>query len=197
MNETFDLLIEQYGLFALFVGAMFEGEPAALVAGFLAHQGTFPAWAVGVVIFAGTCFADIAYFLAGRYLSHRAWVARIMQRPGFARARRLMHEHPVSFVVLRRFAYGVRPLTGLACGLSEMRVATFVTLTLMVAAVWSAIFCALGYFFGVGVETAIGAALEKHQTLILTVAAALVGLLIAVLVIRRLSRRHVDGAINQ
>ena len=66
MSDTLHSLIEQYGLIAVFVGCLAEGETAAIVAGFFAHQGVFVPWQAFVAVFLGAFGGDAAFFLCGR-----------------------------------------------------------------------------------------------------------------------------------
>ncbi|TIN07946.1 MAG: DedA family protein, partial [Mesorhizobium sp.] len=44
MTEAIHRLIEQYGLIAVFFGCVAEGESAAILGGFFAHQHIFVLW---------------------------------------------------------------------------------------------------------------------------------------------------------
>ena len=44
MTDAIHNLIEQYGLIAVFLGCVAEGESAALLGGFFAHQHVFVLW---------------------------------------------------------------------------------------------------------------------------------------------------------
>ncbi|TIT47170.1 MAG: DedA family protein, partial [Mesorhizobium sp.] len=44
MTEAIHHFIEQYGLLAVFLGCVAEGESAAILGGFFAHQHVFVLW---------------------------------------------------------------------------------------------------------------------------------------------------------
>src|SRR5262245_25035492 len=112
MTETIHLLVEKYGLIAVFLGSVAEGESAAILAGFFAHQRIFVAWQAFAAAFLGAFGGDTLFFLAGRRFSHTRFVAGLRNRPGFDRAFRLVQEYPTAFVLLNRYAYGFRLVGG-------------------------------------------------------------------------------------
>lgn len=189
MTETIHFLVERYGLIAVFLGCVAEGESAAVLAGFLAHQHVFDAWQAFAAVFLGAFVGDTCFFLAGRRFSAWPFVTRLRRRPGFDRAFRLVREHPASFVVLNRYAYGFRLVGGVAAGLSDIRPARFMMLNAVSSAMWTTLFCTIGYIFGLGAEQMVGTALHKHERLLIALA---IGVAIAVLtwaLARHLSRR--------
>ena len=189
MTDTIHTLIEQYGLIAVFVACVAEGETAAILAGFFAHQGVFVPWQAFVAVFLGAFGGDATFFLCGRRFADRPFVQRLRSRPGFDRAFDLMQRHPALYVIGNRYVYGFRLVGGVAAGMSGISAPKFVVLNAISALVWTAIFGGIGYIFGLGAEQIIGSALHKHQRL-------LIGLGIAVVVgfagwyaAHRLSRR--------
>ncbi len=158
-------LIEQYGLLAVFLGCLAEGEGAAILGGFFAHQGVFGLPAAVLASFTGAALGDMGFFLLGRRYARHPWVQRLRARPGFARADRLVRRHPNAFVLLNRYVYGMRLVGGVAAGLAEIGFWRFAVLNLVSALAWAALFTALGYVFGLGVQEFIGRALHAHQRL--------------------------------
>ena len=189
MTDTIHTLIEQYGLIAVFAACVAEGETAAILAGFFAHQGVFVPWQAFVAVFLGAFGGDASFFLFGRRFADRPFVERMRSRPGFDRAFDLMQRHPALYVIGNRYVYGFRLVGGVAAGMSGISAPKFVVLNAISALVWTVIFGGVGYIFGLGAEQIIGSALHKHQRL-------LIGLGIAVVVgfagwyaAHRLSRR--------
>lgn len=174
MSDTIHTLIEQYGLIAVFAGCLAEGETAAILAGFFAHQGLFVPWQAYVAVFLGAFGGDFAFFLSGRRFADRPFVQRFRQRPGFDRAFDLMQRHPALYVIGNRYVYGFRLVGGVAAGLSSIPASTFVVLNAISAAVWTALFIGIGYIFGVSAEQLLGAALQKHHRLLVGLAIGIV-----------------------
>ncbi|MGO4843119.1 DedA family protein, partial [Rhizobiaceae sp. 2RAB30] len=86
MTETIHLLVERYGLIAVFLGCLAEGESAAILGGFFAHQHIFVTWHAFVAAFLGAFLGDTLFFLAGRRFADHPWVVRLRARPGFSHA---------------------------------------------------------------------------------------------------------------
>ena len=195
MTDTIHLLIEQYGLIAVFVTCVAEGETAAILAGFFSHQGVFVPWQAFVVVFLGAFGGDATFFLCGRRFADRPFVQRLRSRPGFDHAFELMQRHPALYVLGNRYVYGFRLVGGVAAGFSGIAAPKFVILNALSALVWTVIFWGLGYAFGLGAEQLIGTTLQKHERLLIAlgigVAAGLCGWYVA----HRMRRRAI-GAVG-
>lgn len=170
-------LVQNYGLLAIFAGCMAEGESFAVLGGFLSHHGFFAPWNALAVIFFGAFIGDTLFYLAGRYFASTPSVARIRQRPGFARVLSLVQDHPAKFVILNRYAYGFRLIGGVAAGIAHIPVPQFVTLNALSSAIWAVLFGALGWFFGLGVEQLVGETLQRHHKLAMGLA---IGVVVAI-----------------
>ncbi len=189
MTDTIHTLIEQYGLVAVFVACVAEGETAAILAGFFAHQGVFVPWQAFVAVFLGAFGGDASFFLFGRRFADRPFVKRMRSRPGFDRAFELMQRHPALYVIGNRYVYGFRLVGGAAAGMSTIAAPKFVVLNALSAFVWTVLFGGIGYIFGLGAEQIIGDTLHKHQRLLIGLGIGLVIGLAFWYAAHRLSRR--------
>ncbi|TIN04289.1 MAG: DedA family protein, partial [Mesorhizobium sp.] len=163
MTEAIHRLIEQYGLIAVFLGCVAEGESAAILGGFFAHQHIFVLWQAFLAAFLGAFAGDTAFFTLGRSFADHPYVVRLRRRPGFRRAYRLLNTHPNIFVLTNRYIYGMRLVGGIAAGLSTVSVPRFVILNAISSAVWAALFGTVGYVFGLGAERMVGQAFARHE----------------------------------
>jgi membrane protein DedA with SNARE-associated domain len=189
MTDTIHTLIEQYGLIAVFVACVAEGETAAILAGFFAHQGVFVPWQAFVAVFLGAFGGDAAFFLCGRRFADRPFVQRLRSRPGFDRAFDLMHRYPALYVIGNRYVYGFRLVGGVAAGMSGIAAPKFVVLNALSAFVWTTLFGGIGYIFGLGAEQIVGDALLKHQRVLIGLGIGLVAGLAGWYAAHRFSRR--------
>ncbi|RWM08104.1 DedA family protein [Mesorhizobium sp.] len=178
MTEAIHRLIEQYGLVAVFLGCVAEGESAAILGGFFAHQQVFVLWQAFVAAFLGAFAGDTFFFTLGRSFADHPYVVRLRRRPGFRRAYRLLNTHPNIFVLTNRYVYGMRLVGGIAAGLSTVSVPRFVILNAISSAVWAALFGTVGYVFGLGAERMVGQGFARHERLLIALA---VGLGVAIL----------------
>ncbi|TIP78179.1 MAG: DedA family protein [Mesorhizobium sp.] len=178
MTDAIHHLIEQYGLIAVFLGCVAEGESAALLGGFFAHQHVFVLWQAFLAAAVGAFAGDSFFFILGRSFADHPFVVKLKGRPGFSHAYRLVSTHPDIFVLSNRFIYGLRLAGGIAAGLSGIAVRRFVILNVISSIVWAGLFTTIGYVFGLGAERIIGQALARHERLLIALA---IGLGVAVL----------------
>ena len=193
MIDSIHLLIEKYGLLAAFVGCLAEGESAAIIAGFFAHQQVLVPWQAFLAVFAGAFGGDTLFFLSGRRFADHEFVRRMREKPGFDRAYRLVQEHPVIYVLINRYIYGFRLVGGVAAGLSGIGLPLFVALNAISSAIWTALFCGIGYVFGIGAEQIIGHALLKHERLLVGLAIGIAAAVAAGVAAHHFSRRRRAG----
>ena len=181
---TLEAIVVRYGLFALFLGAGFEGEMAVVTGGLLAHRGLFALWAAMLVACAGSFAADQMWFYIGRRFQHSARVQRAQARPAFAKALAMFRRHPVAFIFAFRFIYGFRTISPIAIGTTDVSARLFVAVNLVSAIVWAVTFTTVGYAFGHSFERVIGRYLPNTWTLV-AIIAALAAVLGTVHLVRR------------
>lgn len=169
MSEMIHFLVTEYGLLAVFIGCLAEGETAAILGGFFAHQKIFIPWQVFSVAFVGAFLGDAALFFLGRRYSGHSFVLRMREKPGFSHAHRFVTNYPNTFVFFNRYAYGMRLVGGVTAGLSGIPISRFLVLNGLSALVWVILFGSIGYVGGLGAEKLLGAALVEHQRLIMAV----------------------------
>ena len=190
MSEIIHRLIEQYGLIAVFLGCVAEGESAAILGGFFAHQHIFVLWHTFLAAFLGAFAGDTGFFTLGRSFADHAYVKRLRRRPGFSRAYRLLNTHPNIFVLTNRYIYGMRLVGGIAAGLSTVSVPRFVILNAISSAAWAALFSGIGYVFGLGAEQMVGQAFARHERLVIALGVGVAVAVIAWLVGHHFAKRE-------
>lgn len=190
MTQVIHHLIEQYGLIAVFLGCVAEGESAAILGGFFAHQHVFVIWQALLAAFLGAFVGDTFFFFLGHSFAEHRWVRRLRRRPGFNHAYRLVRKHPNIFVLSNRYIYGMRLVGGVASGLSGIPVWRFVLLNALSSLVWALLFVTLGYVFGLGAEQIVGRALLHHQRLLIALGIGLAVVIVAALVAHYIAKRE-------
>lgn len=140
--------VAQYGYAFVFFGALVEGESVLLVAGWAAHRGLLDLQVLMVVAWAASTLGDQLFFYLGRRHG-RALLARLPRLAArVERARPMLSRHPNAAILGVRFIYGLRTAGPVALGLMGVPRWRFALLNLLSAAVWSVLFCLLGYQFG-------------------------------------------------
>jgi membrane protein DedA with SNARE-associated domain len=190
MTDAIHHFIEQYGLLAVFLGCVAEGESAAILGGFFAHQHVFVLWHAFVAAALGAFIGDTFFFILGRSFADHRYVVRLRRRPGFRRAYRLLNTHPNIFVLSNRYVYGMRLVGGIAAGLSTIAAPRFVILNAISSIIWAVLFSTIGYVFGLGAEHFIGQALMRHERLLIALAIGLTVAVLAWFVARHVARKE-------
>ncbi|RWO09216.1 MAG: DedA family protein [Mesorhizobium sp.] len=190
MTDAIHNLIEQYGLIAVFLGCVAEGESAALLGGFFAHQHVFVLWEAFLAAAVGAFVGDSFFFILGRSFADHPFVVKLKGRPGFSHAYRLVSTHPDIFVLTNRFIYGLRLIGGIAAGLSGIAVTRFVILNAISSMVWAGLFTTIGYVFGLGAERIVGQALVRHERLLIALAIGLAAAILAWFIAHTIAKKE-------
>jgi membrane protein DedA with SNARE-associated domain len=130
-----------------FVWSFLEGETFVLVAAAAGHAfGVVDPWILMFTVWAGSFLGDQCYFFLGRRYGLRV-VSRI---PGAERrvnrALEFIERFGAAFILSFRFAYGIRNVASVACGMTGMRYSYFAVLNFIAAGIWAASFVAAGWF---------------------------------------------------
>lgn len=154
---------------AIVVGSLVEGETTVVLAGFAAHQGYAPWWAVTLLAAAINFAWDQTLFALGRWRGD--WLLRKAQRlrEGVQRFSPLIHRHRRWVVFGVRFMYGLRTAGPIALGLARIPWPDFVVFNALGAAVWATVFAGLGYAFGNAIARVIGVAAHYEALAVLLI----------------------------
>lgn len=180
---TIETAIAHYGLLAIFLGSGTEGEAAAVAGGIVAHRQILPLWQVALATYAGSLAAGQILFLVARSARDSAWMRRLTAKPAYQTVTRALEQRPIRLILTYRFIFGVRTLTPLILGSSQVSALRFAILNALAAILWTAVFTGLGYVFGKSVEHLFGRLASTHHLILIGAVAA------AVLVVGLLIRR--------
>jgi membrane protein DedA with SNARE-associated domain len=141
-------LVVHYGYLAVFVGTFLEGETILTVAGFLAAQGYMDLPFVIIFGFIGSLMGDQFFFYLGR--RHGGWILKKSPRlhGHVKRVHNLFDKGGFLWLIGFRFVYGLRMITPIVLGTSEMSNRYFFMLNMAGAALWSVVVALLGFFIG-------------------------------------------------
>lgn len=145
-------LIESYGYYAVFFGALLEGETLLVMAGFAAHRGYLELPWVMACAWAGGFLGDQFYFYLGRrhgdFVRHRV---HSLDRHT-ERVNRLLARYDALVIVLMRFVYGLRTVGPAILGMSGVAAWRFVLFNFLGAMLWAALVGSIGFLFGRSLE---------------------------------------------
>jgi membrane protein DedA with SNARE-associated domain len=130
----------------------FGGEEFLMLAGFLAHRGYLTFSLIVLSGFTGSLVADQLYFLLGR----KKGIAFLNKHPSWQtradRIGKLLQKHQNLVILLFRFVYGIRAVTPVLIGVSNVSSFKFLVLNAIGAITWAIALTSLGYFFGHAAE---------------------------------------------
>ena len=174
-------LIGQYGLYAVFILSMIEGDITLLLAGVLAHSGFFGDYSFAHVLLWGTLggvVSDNIAYLTGR--GFRKGVSDIrFYRSASPRMERLTDKFGPLSIFLSKYIYGLRWATCIFYGVGRMPYLRFLLLSLSSCFLWVFILSGAGYFFSGAVIGLIGDFQRLGKVLLVIVVLGILGFYLA------------------
>ena len=156
-STTYGTWIMEYGYWAMILGALIEGEGILLLAGAAAYMGYFSLPLVMLVSFIGAIIHDQLLYGLGRIggitLLHRY---SFLQKKA-NRAFKLLKKYDYWLIMGFRFVYGIRTITPLALGASDISFKRYSLLTISSAFIWACTVSAGGYFLANVIDSIIQA----------------------------------------
>ena len=151
-------LLYQYGLYAVFLLVMLEGDITLLLAGVLAHSGFFGEYSFARVLLWGTvagCTSDNLAYLTGRGFREGVREVRFY-RAAKPRLERLMNKFGPLSIFLSKYIYGLRWAACVFYGVGRMPYLRFLALSSASCFLWVFVLAGAGYFFSGAVMRVIG-----------------------------------------
>ena len=162
------LLLSHYGLFIVFLGAIFEGETVLVLAGILAHQGILSLpWVVSMAA-GGAVVGDQAWFLSGRFYGEQ-----ILQRfPKLAQHAKKIEpviKSKADWIAMgARFVYGTRTVSPVLLGSHGYPGLRFLIINTCSAGIWALLGGSIGFLAGAGAKRILGDTVHVEQILLVT-----------------------------
>ena len=151
-------IIAQYGIYAVFVLCMVEGDITLLISGAMAHSGLFGPYGFLWVFVAGTLggmAGDCIAYGIGRVFHQNAKDYRFYQiaQP---RVERLIDKFGTFAIVFSKYIYGIRAAVCVFYGIGRMPFGRFLFLDFISCSLWVLILAGMGYFFSGAITSVIG-----------------------------------------
>jgi len=156
--EHLSQLIEEYGIYAVFVLCTVEGDITLLISGAMAHGNFFGSYSFWRVFLAGTLGGivgdNVAYFI-GRMFRKTIKDYRFyeMARP---RIERLIEKFGNFALTISKYIYGIRAAMCLFYGIARMPYLRFLFLDVVSCLIWAFMLASIGYFFSGAITSIIG-----------------------------------------
>ncbi len=179
--DLFNQLILQYGLYAILILVMIEGDITLLLAGVLAHSGFFGEYSFARVLFWGTLggvVSDNIAYATGR--GFRKGVSDLrFYRSASPRMERLTTKFGPLSIFLSKYIYGLRWATCTFYGVGRMPYLRFLLLSLASCFLWVFLLSGAGYFFSGAVMGLIGDFQRLGKVLLVIVVLGIIGFYLA------------------
>jgi membrane-associated protein len=159
---------------ALFVGFVLPGETAAVLGGFIAHQGKISVWWMMAVVVLAAILGDSVGYEVGRHFGPKILANRRLAKheAKVERSKKFLRDHGPSAVFLGRFVAFFRAMMPALSGLSRMPYPKFLMFNALGGLVWGVGFVLLGYLAGDAykrVESLVGRGLAIFVALLVIV----------------------------
>lgn len=173
--------IGRYGLYAVFLLVMIEGDITLLLAGVLAHSYFFGDHSFAWVLLAGTlggAASDNIAYLSGREFRKGVREFRFY-RAAKPRMERLTNNFGGLSIFLSKYIYGLRWASCIFHGVGRMPYLRFVILSLASCFAWVLVLSGAGYFFSGAVIGILGDFQRLGKVLLVIVVVGIAGFYLA------------------
>ena len=151
-------IIEQYGIYAVFVLCTVEGDITLLLSGAMAHSGFFGKYSFLKVFLAGTLggmVGDSIGYGVGRIFHEKAKDYRFYQMAQ-PRVEKLIDKFGTFAIIISKYIYGIRAAMCVFYGIGKMPFHRFLILDAISCGAWVLVLAGTGYFFSGAITSIIG-----------------------------------------
>lgn len=144
-------LINEHGTWfylVTFIWTALEGETFVIFAGLAAQRGLLDPFILFLCAALGSMAGDQFMFFVGRRYGRRIVHKYPKLEPKLQKIFTALEKYSTSFILSYRFMYGVRNISALAIGMSQLSWRRFAALNALASFIWSFVFCGGGYLFG-------------------------------------------------
>jgi membrane-associated protein len=139
-----------FGETALFLGFIFPGETAVIIAGVVASQGRVNIGVLCVIVVVAAAAGECVGYAIGARYGERLFLLPLIRRRRTALegALKALGQRGATYVFVGRFTAFFRAVMPALAGMSKMSYRRFFIANLLSAVLWGVGYCLLGYFAG-------------------------------------------------
>ena len=170
-------LLLEYGVYAVLILVMIEGDITLLIAGVLAHSGFFGDYSFAQVLIWGTiggCASDNLAYFGGRAFCEGVRELRFY-RAAKPRLERLTNKFGPLSIFLSKYIYGLRWAACVFYGVGRMPYLRFLLLSFASCFLWVFVLSGAGFFFSGAVMGLIGDFQRLGKVLLVIVVVGIAG----------------------
>ena len=156
--DQLELIIQQYGIYAVFALCTIEGDITLLISGTMAHGGYFGPYSFLKVFLFGTLggmVGDCVGYAVGRTFHEKAKDYRFYQMAQ-PRIERLIDKFGKSAIIISKYIYGIRVAMCVFYGIGKMPFRRFIILDAISCGLWVLLLAGTGYVFSGAITSIIG-----------------------------------------
>ncbi len=156
--DQLELIIQQYGIYAVFALCTIEGDITLLISGTMAHGGYFGNYSFLKVFLFGTLggmVGDSVGYAVGRIFHENAKDYRFYQMAQ-PRIERLIDKFGKYAIVISKYIYGIRVAMCVFYGIGKMPFRRFLVLDAISCGLWVTLLAGTGYVFSGAITSIIG-----------------------------------------
>ncbi|OAN78568.1 hypothetical protein A8B82_09360 [Sulfitobacter sp. EhC04] len=187
---SLESLVSYFGVPALFLGCLVEGESVAITGGALVHRHMLPFVPVLLAIGSGAWVADTLFFWLGRRFRAHLFVQRQLAGSRIASVMGKIRAQPGRFAALFRFIPGMRILFPFALAQTQITYRRYGAITAASAAIWAMFYIVVGHLVGAILARVLGHIHHAHVIVWGGGIAATLSVLLAVHHLRRGQKRR-------
>lgn len=137
-------LIQHFGYFAIFAGALFEGETVLMLGAYAVHQHLMNFWGLIAAAMLGGFIGDQFYYQLGRRYGQKLLNTRAELAEKFEKASQFIERYPILTILVMRFAWGFRTVLPIAVGIKGYPLWKYVLINLLACFIWAWLIVMLG-----------------------------------------------------
>jgi membrane-associated protein len=157
-EHAFYKIIETWGVYAIFVLCMIEGDITLLISGVMAHGRFFGEYSFAKVFFfgmtGGVAGDSFGYWL-GRFFAAKIQNYKFYKRSQ-PRIERLVDKFGGWAIVVSKYIYGIRVAICVSSGVGKMPYTRFLFNDVISCSIWSLLLAGVGFFFSGLITNIIG-----------------------------------------
>jgi membrane protein DedA with SNARE-associated domain len=150
--EGIHSLLEQYGLWAIAVGAFLQGYVFVVLAGVLATRGVFNSLEVLLLAAISSWTGHWFFYFLGYWFSkHRCYLSRTRIETPLKTFERTIGSYPWASVFIMQYGYGIRLVSAIAFGFFRVNFLWFGWAQLLNCSLWALVLFSGGFLAGLGI----------------------------------------------
>ena len=137
-------LLQNYGYFAVVIGAFFEGETVLLLGAYAVQQEVLKFWILILAGMFGAFIGDQFYYQIGCKFGHKFINERPKLAEKFQKASVLIDKFTILSILFMRFAWGLRTIIPISFGIKKYSIVRYILVNILAAFLWAFVVVSVG-----------------------------------------------------